>query len=66
MDKCSHNEGGRETVMKLIKQGGHHLFEQDPETARIVAEMLVNLEKHGMDAVRRYSQKLDDWDPSSL
>ena len=50
--------------MKLIKSGGHRLFEQDPETARVVSEMLVDLEKHGMDAVRRYSQKFDEWAPA--
>ena len=49
--------------MHLFKQGGHRLFEQDPETARIVSEMLLDLEEHGMDAVRQYSRKFDDWDP---
>jgi sulfopropanediol 3-dehydrogenase len=39
--------------MKVVKQGGHRLFEQDPETARVVAEMLTDLEAHGLDAVRR-------------
>ena len=50
--------------MKVIKEGGHRLFENDPETARIVSEMLLNLEKNGMDAVRQYSEKFDDWKPS--
>ncbi len=52
--------------MKLIKMGGHRLFEQDPETARIVSEMLSDLEKHGMEAVRRYSQKFDEWSPAGF
>jgi len=26
--------------MKTFKEGGHRLFERDPETARIVSEML--------------------------
>ncbi|HZY74034.1 MAG TPA: histidinol dehydrogenase [Edaphobacter sp.] len=52
--------------MKLIKAGGHRLFEQDAETAAIVSAMLVDLEKNGMDAVRRYSQKFDDWSPTSF
>lgn len=52
--------------MKLIKPGGHRLFEKDPQTASIVSEMLIDLEKHGMDAVRKYSQKLDDWSPKSF
>jgi len=52
--------------MKIIKSGGHRLFEEDPETARIVSEMLEDLEKNGMDAVRQYSKKFDDWDPPSF
>lgn len=52
--------------MKVIKNGGHRLFEQDPETSRIVSEMLHDLEKNGMDAVRKYSKKFDDWNPASF
>ncbi len=52
--------------MKLIKQGIHRLFETDPETTRIVSEMLKDLETHGMDAVRKYSSKFDDWNPDSF
>jgi sulfopropanediol 3-dehydrogenase len=52
--------------MKLFKEGGHRLFERDPETTRVVLEMLSDLEAHGMDAVRRYSRKFDDWNPPSF
>jgi sulfopropanediol 3-dehydrogenase len=52
--------------MKIIKNGGHRLFEKDPETARIVSEMLRDLEQNGMDAVRKYSTKFDDWNPESF
>jgi sulfopropanediol 3-dehydrogenase len=52
--------------MKIIKDGIHRLFENDPETARIVSEMLLDLEKHGLDAIRRYSEKFDDWKPKSF
>src|SRR5690242_16675514 len=52
--------------MKLIKEGGHRLFEQDAETAATVSAMLLDLEKNGMDAVRKYSQKFDDWNPASF
>src|SRR5688572_16871947 len=52
--------------MKIIKNGGHRLFEKDPETARIVSEMLIDLERNGMDAVRNYSKKFDDWNPESF
>lgn len=52
--------------MKIIKNGGHRLFEEDQETARVVSEMLRELERDGMDAVRRYSTKFDDWNPESF
>jgi sulfopropanediol 3-dehydrogenase len=52
--------------MKIIKNGGHRLFEKDTETSRIVSEMLSDLEKNGMDAVRKYSAKFDDWSPTSF
>ncbi len=52
--------------MKLIKPGGHRLFERDPETARTVSEMLSDLERNGVNAVRKYSQKFDEWSPSSF
>jgi sulfopropanediol 3-dehydrogenase len=49
--------------MKIVKEGGHRLFESDPDTAHVVSEMLTELEKNGMEAVRAYSRKLDAWDP---
>src|SRR3954451_2687876 len=52
--------------MKIIKPGRQRLFEQDGETAAIVTEMLLALERDGMDAVRRYSAKFDDWNPRSF
>ncbi len=52
--------------MRTIKSGGHRLFEQDQETAAYVSEMLRELEANGMDAVRAYSEKFDDWSPESF
>ena len=49
--------------MRVIKEGGHRLLERDPETSRIVSEMLLDLETNGLDAVREYSRRFDDWDP---
>ena len=49
-----------------IKDGGHRLFEQDQETAQVVSQMLSDLEANGMDAVRKYSKKFDDWTPGSF
>ena len=52
--------------MRIIKAGGHRLFESDPETSRVVTNMLLDIEKNGMDAVRRYSAKFDDWNPADF
>lgn len=52
--------------MKVIKEGSQRLFEQDSETAAVVSRMLLELERDGMDAVRRYSRQFDDWNPPSF
>ena len=52
--------------MKIFKEGTHRLFETDSETAEVVKNMLIELEREGMDAVRRYSAKFDDWNPPSF
>ncbi len=52
--------------METMKAGGHRLFERDRETARVVSEMLLDLEKRGMNAVRDYSRRFDGWDPPSF
>ena len=52
--------------MKVIKEGGHRLFEEDSETSQYVQEVLQDLRNNRMDAVRKYSQKFDDWNPSSF
>jgi sulfopropanediol 3-dehydrogenase len=55
-----------EKSMKIIKPGKHRLFENDRETAIIVSEMLLHLERNGMDAVREYSGRFDRWNPTSF
>lgn len=52
--------------MKVFRQGEHRLFENDPGTAQIVSAMLLDLEKNGMDAVRKYSRQFDNWDPENF
>jgi len=52
--------------MQVFKEGGHRLFQSDPECAEIVSKMLADLEQHGMDAVRQYSKKFDDWTPADF
>ncbi len=50
--------------MKVIKEGGHRLFETDPETTHYVAELLVRLRRDGMDSVRQLSIQFDEWAPA--
>jgi sulfopropanediol 3-dehydrogenase len=52
--------------MQVYKEGGHRLFQNDPECSEIVSRMLADLEKRGMDAVREYSRKFDDWSPADF
>ncbi len=52
--------------MKIYKEGGRQLFETDTETSAAVSDMLTDLERNGMDAVRKYSRRFDDWDPADF
>ncbi|MES2695402.1 MAG: histidinol dehydrogenase [Verrucomicrobiota bacterium] len=52
--------------MKVIKEGGHRLFETDPQTVSYVAEMLEQLRRRGLEAVREFSAKFDEWSPASF
>ena len=38
----------------------------DPAVAERVSDMLLAIERRGIDAVRAYSRELDDWDPPSF
>jgi sulfopropanediol 3-dehydrogenase len=38
----------------------------DPAVAERVSEMLLAIDRGGLDAVRAYSRELDDWDPPSF
>jgi len=52
--------------LKVLKPGKQRLFENDAETASVVSAMLIELERNGMDAVRKYSRQFDAWDPPSF
>ena len=41
-------------------------MDRDAETSRVVSEMLRQLERGGMDAVRKYSEQFDRWNPKSF
>lgn len=49
--------------MRILKEGGHRVFQKDSETEQVVSSMLLDLEKNGMDAVRKYSSRFDAWSP---
>jgi sulfopropanediol 3-dehydrogenase len=38
---------------------------RDPAVAQRVSEMLMRIEREGLDAVRAYARELDDWDPAA-
>jgi sulfopropanediol 3-dehydrogenase len=52
--------------MQILKSGIHRLFEHDADTAATVSRILIDIEKSGMDAVRKYSRMFDDWEPASF
>jgi sulfopropanediol 3-dehydrogenase len=52
--------------VNIRKHGTQRLFEADSETAATVTGMLLDLERNGMDAVRRYSREFDDWNPAGF
>jgi len=52
--------------MTTIKSGERTTFARDEETTQAVSAMLADLERDGMDAVRRYSRQFDDWCPPSF
>lgn len=47
--------------MQIIKEGGHRLFEEDMETERYVAEILIDFKKNGINTIRKYSEKFGYW-----
>jgi sulfopropanediol 3-dehydrogenase len=62
----AHANFEEKSKMKIVKSGEHRLFEHDTETASIVSKMLLDIEKNGMDAIRKYSEKFDQWNPASF
>jgi sulfopropanediol 3-dehydrogenase len=52
--------------VKVVKEGGHWLFEGDEQTSLRVREMLQQLKREGMDAVRKFSDEFDRWNPPSF
>jgi len=53
-------------VPDYIKRPATQPQQDAPEVARTVDEMLRRIERDGIEAVREYSRRLDDWDPPSF
>lgn len=49
--------------MEIIKNGGHLSLEPDEATAKIVHDTLADIKANGMEAIRKYSEQFDSWDP---
>ena len=48
------------------KTGGRFLFHGDKELEHFVSEVLLELERNKMDAVRKWSKQLDHWEPKEF
>lgn len=61
------NDAATSTEPLYLKRSSrHHVAGPDPAIAGRVSEMLLRIEREGMDAVRAYSRELDGWDPPSF
>ena len=49
-----------------LKRPVGHGDAPDAEVAARVSEMLLDIERDGLDAIRRWSKQLDGWDPPSF
>ncbi len=52
--------------MQTLKTGTRQIMSRDVDTASVVSEMLSEIERDKMDAVRRYSQRFDNWNPPNF
>ena len=53
-------------MAEVLKKGEPHGDRASSVVRATVAEMLERIESGGLDAVRDYSKRLDDWDPESF
>lgn len=52
--------------MRYLKRPATQMAERDPAVTEKVSEMLLKIERGGIDAIRAYSRDLDAWDPPSF
>jgi len=53
-------------VADYLKQAEPWASESSDAVKQTVSEMLSRIQREGLDAVRDYSRRLDDWDPPSF
>jgi sulfopropanediol 3-dehydrogenase len=53
-------------VTEYLKQARGQAEADDGAVRRTVSDMLLDIERRGVDAIRKYSRRLDDWDPPSF
>ena len=53
-------------MAEYLKQAAPWASQSSDEVKSTVSEMLLRIERDGLDAVRDYSRRLDDWDPPSF
>lgn len=53
-------------MKKYYKTGGRYLFGRDKELEEFVSTVLLELERDKMDAVRKWSSRLDNWVPADF
>lgn len=66
--KASESDAAYVGHMQILKHGQQRVAarQADAEVRTRVSEMLLDIETHGIDAVRRYSAELDHWNPDSF
>src|SRR5258706_15661013 len=52
--------------MEYLKRAEARLESDVSEVRRVVSEILLDVQKHGAEAVRRYSERFDRWNPPSF
>ena len=53
-------------MAEYLKQAAPWASQSSDEVRQTVSDMLSRIEREGLDAVRDYSRRLDNWDPPSF
>jgi sulfopropanediol 3-dehydrogenase len=50
-------------MISYLKHATREPVASDPEISRVVSEILSDVEQNGASAVRKYSERFDNWSP---